>query len=273
MPTITIISNNTAITGYKKEHGLSLLINYECKKLLFDTGNESAFVQNFNKLNIDTTSIDYLMISHGHNDHCGNINFILTSNPNIKTFIHPEGLKKRFSIHKDRDPMVSNIGITKVNKDCLLKNKTIYSEKPTNIYKSMFITGYIPRLTQEDTGGPFFNDFSGKEIDTIPDDQSLFIKTDEGLIIITGCCHSGLINSVEYIKKISGINKVKSIIGGLHLAKVSDKRLLYTIKYLNDLNMKEIYPGHCTGQDVIKTLILELNCTVITLDAGSTYCI
>lgn len=268
MQTITIISNNSANEGFFKEHGFSVLIDYNNKTLLFDTGNGNPFRENLQKLNINLSLIDFLVLSHGHYDHCGNIAFVLTSNPKIKTFIHPDGLKERFSIHSDRDPMVSRISMSNENRESIINNNTTYTTEPTNIYKSIFVTGSIPRLTDEDTGGPFFDDSNGLVVDTIPDDQSLFIKTDEGLIIITGCCHSGLINTVEYIKKISGISKVKTIIGGLHLSKASKLRVDKTILYLNSLNLKNIFPGHCTGEGVIKTLKLELNCSVLDLNAG-----
>lgn len=270
MQTISIISNNNANKGYSKEHGFSVLLNYMNKIILFDTGNNKPFRDNIAKLEINIQSIDFLVLSHGHYDHCGNIKFILDKNPQIKTFIHPLALKERYSIHKERDPMVSEIGITKENKKSLINISPTYNKKPLNICRNIFITGSIPRLSDEDTGGPFFDDSNGNVIDLIPDDQSLFITTSEGLIIITGCCHSGLINTVDYIKKISGITKIKTIIGGLHLSKASKIRIDKTIKYINSLSLKDIYPGHCTGDDVIKTLKLELNCPVIEINAGFT---
>ena len=263
---IVIVSNNRALPDFKEEHGFSLLLEKDDKKILFDTGQGNAFRENIKKLNIDIKNIDALIISHGHYDHCGNISYIIEQSEHIKTYIHPGATEVRYSIHKDRKPCVKYIGISYENKMALKKSNVNF--EPFNIESNIHITGEIPRISSEDTGGPFYHDKEGKVLDKIVDDQSIWIETKEGLVIITGCCHSGLINSVEYIKNISGIDRVQTIIGGLHLNKVTTERVDETIQYINNLHLKNIFPGHCTGLNVIKKFKKELNCHVLDLFAG-----
>lgn len=270
---LTVISNNKALTGFSEEHGFSMLIKFDNSKILFDTGNGVAFRNNISTLGIDISTIDSLVLSHGHYDHGGNIDFVYQLSPSIKIFHHPLVIKKRFSIHKDRDPMVRMIGLSPENRAILTNTSTdsvtFAVMEPTQVVDGIFMTGEIPRLSAEDAGGPFFDDGAGNVIDTIPDDQAIWMNGDDGLIIITGCCHSGLINSVEYIRKVSGVQKVKAIIGGLHLAKASESRVRESINYINGLNLKVIYPGHCTGEHIIDRFKCELNCSVKDILAGS----
>lgn len=265
---ITIISNNHVHKKLKEEHGFSLLLKAGKYNILIDTGQSKAFLENIEILKIDIKLIQALIISHGHYDHCGNISFILNKHKNIKTYIHPAALKKRYSIHKDRNPEVKEIGLSPESIKSLSQSDIVLSKEYCKIIDNIFITGQIPRISSEDQQGHFYYDLKGLEPDTIPDDQSIWIETKEGLIIITGCCHAGLVNTVEYIKKVSGLNKVKAIIGGLHLNSVSPEKINNIINYINSLKLEKIYPGHCTGDDVIKMFKYKLNCSVIELLGG-----
>jgi len=268
MVKIRVISNNNALEGFTNEHGFSVLIETETSSTLLDTGSGEAFIHNINILSIDISNIDSLVLSHGHFDHCGNINYILNNNNRIKIYHHPQLLVERYSIHKDRDPMVKFIGVNEVNKKSLKNCHSFLTEDITKISNNIFITGSIPRLSNEDTGGPFFFDTIGEKRDLILDDQAIWLNTKKGLLIITGCCHSGIINTVEYIKKYSGIDRVYGIVGGLHLSKALDKRVIETTKYLNSLSLTMIAPGHCTGDHIVEKLKKDLNCRVIDVYAG-----
>lgn len=265
---LTVISNNHALDNFESEHGFSLLIETDEKITLFDTGNGSAFTHNIKKLGINKFKLDNLVISHGHYDHCGNIPIILNSYPNIVTYIHPKAVQERFSIHPERDPVVRYVGINSESKAFLTQIVPIWTSTPTQVTQRLNVTGEIPRESIEDTGGPFFLDKEGIIPDIIPDDQTIWITTTDGLVVITGCCHSGIINTINYIKKVSGISKVRTVIGGLHLLHASRERLDKTIDYLNSLNLQSVYPGHCTGEQVIEELKVKLNTNVISVHAG-----
>lgn len=113
------------------------------------------------------------------------------------------------------------------------------------------------------TGGPFYLDETGQFADLIPDDQALWINTPQGLVVILGCCHSGVSNTVEYIRQLNDGVSVAGIIGGLHLLHASAERLEQTIIYLKKLKPQFIYAGHCTGDDVIVMLREHLRDTAV----------
>ena len=117
------------------------------------------------------------------------------------------------------------------------------------------LTGPVPRTTSyEDVGGPFFLDKAGDTPDPIIDDQSLWIATPAGLIVCTGCCHAGLINTLQYIQNISGISRVRAIIGGFHLVNADSTRLHRTVEALHRIGPERLIPCHCTGSGAIDVL-------------------
>ncbi|MBN2619100.1 MAG: MBL fold metallo-hydrolase [Spirochaetales bacterium] len=263
--TIQIVSNNYAMAGFEEEHGFALLIKENNEITLFDTGRGRAFINNIERMKIDIFSIQNLILSHGHYDHCGNIDYIFNKNNKIKIYTHPAFSAERYSIHQNRDPKLTYIGISSTIREQLSKYQLINTEQPTQISANMFVTGEIPRESSEDTGGPFFFDKEGEKVDKIIDDEAIYITTPKGLIIITGCCHSGIINTVEHIKNISKESNIRAIIGGLHLVNASDERINQTINYLNSLNLEYLYPGHCTGELATFKLEESLNCKVSQL--------
>ena len=137
------------------------------------------------------------------------------------------------------------------------------------IFKGIWLTGEIPRVTQfEDVGGPFFLDAEGQLPDSIIDDMALWIETAAGLVIVLGCCHSGLVNTVEYIRELRGGSRVRGIIGGMHLLHASNERLEQTCKKLQEWSPDFIIPCHCTGETAITAMISLLGECVKTGNAG-----
>jgi len=178
---------------------------------------------------------------------------------------HPFILSDRYSRHADRP--VKRIGIP-VNVQAVLQQldpvRLHCSPVASFISDNIGITGFIPRThVFEDTGGPFYLDETGQFADLIPDDQALWINTPQGLVVILGCCHSGVSNTVEYIRQLNDGAGVAGIIGGLHLLHASAERLEQTIIYLKKLKPQFIYAGHCTGDDVIVMLREHLRDTAV----------
>ena len=136
----------------------------------------------------------------------------------------------------------------------------------------MGITGYIPRETEfEDTGGPFYLDPEGKRPDLIDDDLALWIRTDQGLVVCLGCCHAGLVNTIHHVRSISGTDRIRAIIGGLHLMNADDRRIERTIDALRSFSPDVIIPCHCTGEHASALLLNALDERVEPGVAGATY--
>lgn len=234
----TILVENHALPGLTAEHGLSLLIEHASQRLLFDTGAGKALKDNLKSLNINDLP-DHVLLSHGHNDHTGGIDLIAG-----KTVFAAEGIeKRRFSCHPGKP--IRDLSMP----EGPLKFVRIHSF--TEILPGMFATGPVPRLSGEDCGGPFYLDPEKKCADTITDEQALLLE--EG-ILIQGCCHAGIINTLEHCRKSMPEIGIHTVIGGLHLLLADEKRLKQTADYLRDSGIKRLYLLHCTGEDAIAYL-------------------
>ena len=262
---LTVICDNHAKNELLSEHGLSFYILADGLTILFDTGSGETLLPNAMKLGIDLAKCSHLVLSHGHYDHSGGVAQVLAKNTYCSVIAHPFILSDRYSRHADRP--VNRIGIP-VNVQAVLQQldpvRLHCSPVVSFISDNIGITGFIPRThVFEDTGGPFYLDETGQFADMIPDDQALWINTPQGLVVILGCCHSGVSNTVEYIRQLNDGASVAGIIGGLHLLHASAERLEQTIIYLKKLKPQFIYAGYCTGDDVIVKLRQNLRDTAV----------
>ncbi|MBN1398873.1 MAG: MBL fold metallo-hydrolase [Bacteroidetes bacterium] len=267
---IKILVDNKAEDGLLKEHGFSAWIEAYGRKILFDTGQGNALAKNSEFLKCDLSLADILILSHGHYDHTGGMAYVLKQNPDIKIFCHPKIGTIRYSIREGANP--KDISMPEEIRSVffgLSAGQIKQIDKPESISGNIGLSGFIPRKDPlEDTGGPFFLDPAGKQPDIIEDDMALWINSDNGLIIITGCCHSGLINTIEYILKISGQKKIHAVIGGFHLANASALRLEATCEALQKWNAEQIIACHCTGDEAAAFLRKKIGTKVIQGYAG-----
>jgi 7,8-dihydropterin-6-yl-methyl-4-(beta-D-ribofuranosyl)aminobenzene 5'-phosphate synthase len=141
--------------------------------------------------------------------------------------------------------------------------------RPCEPQAGVGITGPIPRQTTfEDVGGPFHLDPRGTRPDPIEDDTALWVETNKGLVILTGCCHAGLVNTVNYVRKLAGQSRVRAIIGGLHLATAARERLGKTCQCLADWDVETVVPCHCTGDEAVAFMRERLGRRVVPGRAG-----
>ena len=185
--------DNLSDSGLNTEHGLSLLIQVDGHSIVFDTGQGAALFANADAMNIDLKRPEILALSHGHYDHTGGIPELLRINPDIRIFHHPAATVKRYSLHPDKPVKdISMPDAAAAALDNYPRNLLQHVAAPVEIFKGIWLTGEIPRVTQfEDVGGPFFLDAEGQLPDSIIDDMALWIETPAGLVIVLGCCHSG----------------------------------------------------------------------------------
>lgn len=238
---INVLTDNYAGGKYLAEHGLSLLIENEEEKLLFDTGHSDVFIMNARRMNIDIQKeIETIVLSHGHWDHGNGIQFL-----NDKTIItHPSSFIERYRMEDG-----SSIGLEQSRLEIEDRHNLICTEKSYKISENIIFLGEIPRLNSFESQTTNFID-SQKNADFVPDDSALAIIEDEELIVISGCSHSGICNIIEYAKSITGIDRVKAVIGGFHL-KTANKQTHQTIAYLIENKIENLYPGHCTGFEAL----------------------
>ncbi|VGO19948.1 MBL fold metallo-hydrolase [Pontiella sulfatireligans] len=257
---ISILMDNRAKPGFLSEHGFAVWIESGNQKLLFDAGGSDALTHNAERMGIDLSAANYLVLSHGHYDHTGYVAELLNQHPHVKVLMHPKATQQRYSIHPGKGP--KDISMPSEAASVLQAHpsdqKTV-TEEPHELWPWLGSSGAIPRTHPlEDTGGPFFMDAEGRVPDHIEDDLALWIKTPRGLVILTGCCHAGLINTVEQIKTVTGETSIYAVIGGLHLKAAKEPRIAATLDALKQWNPDYLIPCHCTGDNVIDILQQEL---------------
>lgn len=246
---ITTLVDNYALFGSRfwAEHGLSFLIEADSEKILFDTGqSKEVIAHNLEKLNEDLSDLNYIVLSHGHYDHTGGLEEVARRIGNAKVFAHPNIFDEKYV---KRDGKYIRIGIPFDIDD--LKNSFNFhlNEEGSEIIKGIRTTGQIPRITEfEHVPKRFYIKKNDTYInDNIIDDQALILETQNGIMVILGCTHSGLINTLYHIKGITGKNEFWGLIGGVHLWSAEEEQLKRTAKALEEFNPRIIGLSHCSG--------------------------
>lgn len=269
--TITLLVDNTAPESMAAEHGFSAWIEAGEKCILFDTGQGPALVPNARHLGIDLGLASTLVLSHGHYDHTGGIPEFLSINHRARVFHSRGASDRRLSCHPGVPPKSIGMPAPSLRAlDSLPNGKRFELTSAHVLAPGIGITGPIPRCTAfEDAGGPFFFDETKKHPDPVADDLSLWFETGEGLVILCGCCHAGLVNTVLHARQLSGINRIHGIIGGLHLLHAGEERLRATRAFLAECQPDFLAPCHCTGAHVIDWLRKGLGEKIVTpIQAG-----
>ncbi|OHB59541.1 MAG: hypothetical protein A2167_04160 [Planctomycetes bacterium RBG_13_46_10] len=250
---ITILAENTVIeAGLKAEHGLSFWIEYGDRQILFDTGQSNLILQNAKTLDIDLANTDAIVISHGHYDHTGGLSSVLYIALNAKIYLHPAATEPKFSQKASR---ATYIGMSDSAKKAIQGRHIIWTVTPAQLLSGMSVTGQVSRLNDyEDVGGAFFVDEDCQRADELLDDQTLFIESSKGLVLVFGCAHAGVVNTLDYVSKLTGDKNIYAVIGGMHLLNVSPIRIANTIEAFKKYRVQKIVPLHCTGQKAIDAM-------------------
>ena len=229
---------------------------------MFDTGAGEALVPNAVRMGIDLNSVTDIILFHGHYDHTGGL-AKLAPQPQIQVYVGRGIVKPCWSLHDDG----TKHGITMPTESQSVLNKCRVHEINafTEIHPDIFLTGPIPRESGEDCGGHFFSDEACTMPNLIPEEQALLLASGQ---LITGCCHAGIINTVEACRRARPNIAIRTVIGGLHLRHANEDRLERTASYLASLNPERLVLMHCTGENAVEYLRSRLSCEVATLPVG-----
>lgn len=243
---LTILVENTApIPGLVGEFGFSAYLNWQGQAFLLDLGNQGYFLPNAQALGIDLKPINGAIVSHGHFDHVAGLPNLLEFRGETDVYLHPLALEKKLA--KTGEASYASIGFTRSRAELeQMGARFKTNDQPRELAPGLVLTGTIPRVYHwEDTGGPFF---TAPEVpDLLYDDQAVVIDSQDGLLVISGCAHSGLANTVAYARELFPGKKIKAYIGGTHLITASPQRLNLTLEAINELEIAEIVACHCTG--------------------------
>jgi len=284
------------------EHGFSTIIdirynddNKNKKNIfLFDTGvSENGIIFNADIFGIDLKNIEAIILSHGHLDHCSGLLSVLKlmSKP-INIIAHPDAFLKRWLVYPDGnrakmpvldEKELENNGATihKIrNVNFLPSNNddVVVGSSGSGVSSPLMITGQIPRETSFEKGFPLqYAEIQGEK-ELIPDplvndDQAIIVNIKQkGLVILTGCGHAGIINTINYVKKVTKVNKVFAVLGGFHLTGgIYEEAIEPTIKELQKTDPKYIIPCHCTGWKATNKIIEVMPEKFIQTSVGTSF--
>ncbi len=251
-----IIPNVGGAPCFAGEAGLAYLIEYQGKKILFDTGQSGAVVHNLSLLGIQPASLDMIVLSHNHYDHTGGLLKVLQQGGKSLPVYANNGIFEPHYAATDTSRRFIGIPFCREQLTALGAEWRI-SDGPQEIMPNLILSGKVPRVSDFEKGDTKFRmvDKSGCEcLDIVEDDASLYYKTDRGLVVIGGCTHSGLVNTVEHGLALTGLKRLAVWIGGTHLGPVSKEQQERTLEALERYQPDFIASSHCTGFNVMAQL-------------------
>jgi len=274
MITLRCIVDNTVIRGSDLwgEHGEAIAIETPDGKLLFDTGQSGdVLLHNADQMGIDLLQMDALALSHAHYDHTGGLaSFLTHSRPSLPLYAHPDLFRERYAI-KDGQPR--SIGIRMTQTDLSLRSDLHLSAKPSEILPGVWTTGEI--TTRREFEGRSSHHFvrvdDSWQPDPYQDDLSLVLQTSQGLVVVCGCCHAGLLNTLTQIQQ-SFSQPLRAIVGGTHLAAVGSEVLDHVMVELRERcegRVPDLYLNHCTGEHALAVLAHTFGDKVLPCPAGT----
>ncbi len=183
---------------------------------------------------------------------------------------HPEAMGPKYS-HKDKQ--VKKIGMPDSAKEIIRdlegKGRVVWTEIPTEVVPGLFVTSRIPRNTDfEDSGGKFFIHPCCQTTDELLDDQAIFFETKRGLVVLLGCAHAGVVNTLNYVTRLIQRSHIHAVIGGMHLLNANLTRIDNTIEVFKKYEVQIIAPLHCTGLEATKRIQHALGDKYRPLKAG-----
>jgi 7,8-dihydropterin-6-yl-methyl-4-(beta-D-ribofuranosyl)aminobenzene 5'-phosphate synthase len=278
---ITTLTENTASWLHLlAEWGLSMLVETEDCILLSDTGTSSVAAYNANAMGVDLSRVERVVFSHGHFDHTGGLLDVLRlMKKDVEVIAHPDIWAEKYYFNRQKKVCFYNpadryeyIGVPYARQEAEKFGAHFnLTREPVWITDSIVTSGEVPMVTDYETIDPdlYVREDGEFKHDPLRDDQSLFIKSDKGLVIIAGCAHRGIVNVVNHARQLTGVDDVYAVIGGTHLAPASPERVRLTVADLKRVGVQKVAASHCTGLPAACVLAREFGDDFIFNNAGT----
>ena len=269
---VATLSENTANAGFLAEWGLSMLLEVDGLRVLFDTGTSAITVYNAELMGVDLSTIDRIVLSHGHYDHTGGLRDVLRVTGPAEVIAHPDIWQDKCG-HSPGEPE-RPIGIPFSREELeSLGASFVLSREPFKLSANMMTTGEIPMLNDyEAIDTNLCVRESGKEKpDALADDLALIVDAEFGLVVFLGCGHRGVINTLHHAQKLTGKDFIYAAIGGTHLISASEERLVKTAAALKEMRVQRLGVSHCTGPAASAYLAEEFGDAFFLNNAGTRF--
>jgi len=264
---LTVLVENTSPGGgLVAEHGLALLLETERGAVLFDTGATPAVLAaNAAALGVDLARTSAIVLSHGHYDHTGGLPAVLAAAPSARVYHHWRCTAQRWG---RRWWVRKPIGMPAESRRALESAAREPVAGPVLLPEGVILSGPIPGAPAAAQDGFLADSDGGPQPDDFTDEMFLLARTPSGWLLVTGCCHRGLENTLAYAQQLNGGEAVAVVVGGLHLKRVSRGALEAAAAALDAAGTREVWAGHCTGDKAIAHLAERLRGRVETLRVG-----
>ncbi len=261
---ITILSTMLADGKELGEWGFSALVEVDGHRILFDTGaHPDVVLRNADSLKVDLSTVPDVVLSHSHSDHT--IGFlplrqsVVTKTPSAlaRTYVGLGIFYPRAEIRNA--PMGNRMQVIKADYETT-GGVFVVAEKPVQLFPGVWLTGPVPRKYPEHnwSGSAEVMAPTGRTEDNLPEDMALICDTANGLVVLTGCGHAGVINIIEYARAFVRPARVHALIGGIHLFSASDETLKWTGDKLREFGVDNLLGAHCTGIETVYRLRHDL---------------
>lgn len=279
---VTVLSTNLVDAGIG-EWGFAAFVDVDGHHILFDTGaHPETVLKNAQELGIDLSDVEDVVLSHFHDDHTAGLltlrQTFARQNPSALSRVH---VGSGFFWSRPKDGREDNRMIAERSRYEATGGRFIEDAELRQLHPGVWLTGAVPRVHPEHNWGPPEKVLTPKGItdDFIPEDLSLVIDTDPGLVVISGCGHAGIINTLEFAQSRVRRAPIYAAIGGFHLFELDDARLDWTADHLRTLGVVNVLGAHCTGIEAVyrirqRSRLTRKSCVVgavgssFTLDKG-----
>jgi 7,8-dihydropterin-6-yl-methyl-4-(beta-D-ribofuranosyl)aminobenzene 5'-phosphate synthase len=247
---LTVLTDNQVDRGdgLLAEHGICLLVEMGGRKALLDSGQSDLCLKNAARLDLDLGGLSTVVLSHGHYDHGGGLPALLEARGRLDVIAHPAAFASKYARRSGQQDRP--IGLAYSADDLIQRGAVVRLEREAHeIGGGLIATGSIPRITAFEKDDPhFWVKPDGRwERDRFEDDQALLARTPEGLVVLLGCAHAGVVNTLNYAVKLTGDDRIRAVVGGFHLAGAGEPRLEQTVAALREMEVGELVACHCTG--------------------------
>jgi len=233
---------------------LSFWIDSGERVVLFDSGQSgSVLIHNLIELGLHSKVVVALSLSHAHYDHSGGLESIIADNPGLPLYANPDLLRPRFSL---QDGDYVDIGMPFNRRQLTQLTDLRLSAEPLEVIPGLWTSGEITERNEQEGRSPhhFVPADDGWQPDPYLDDMSMVIEAKEGLILVCGCCHAGLLNTMAHVRRVFH-RPITIVMGGSHLVSADDDYLQHVIDVLReDYPPIRFYLNHCTGERAIIAL-------------------